>query len=150
MKLAVIGAVRNRKSEISSSWIETYFSLEPQDVELAANPAGVIDNGGYIFTLTVDDEVIGACALFKEPDDVYEIARMAVSPAQQGNGHGSTLMKACLDKLRAVKAKKAYIVSHTKLESAIALYKKHGFETAHLGKHPVYQRADIVLERYAL
>jgi len=135
---------------LNEDWIELYFSLEPQDLELAANPAGVIDEGGYIFTLVVDSDVIGACALFRESDGVYEIARMAVSPAHQGNGHGNTLMKACLNKLRALKAKKAYIVSHTKLESAISLYKKHGFETTHLGNHPVYQRADIVLEKYAL
>jgi len=134
---------------LNEEWIETYFSLEAHDRELAANPGGVIDAGGYIFTLAVDDHVIGACALFKETEGVFEIARMAVSPAQQGKGYGHELMQACLAKLRALNAKKAYIVSHTKLESAVSLYKKYDFETVHLGKHPVYARANIVLERHA-
>jgi len=133
---------------LNEEWISTYFELEDVDHALAGNPGQIIDDGGYIFSLMVNDEVVGACALFYEGDGVYEIARMAVSPKHQGKGYGESLMQACLQKLADLQARKAYIVSNTKLESAIALYKKHDFKVVHSGEHPGYSRANIVMERY--
>lgn len=132
---------------LNEEWISTYFELEDIDRELATNPGKVIDDGGYIFGLVEKNEVVGVCALFRESDSVFEIARMAVSPNHQGNGYGDILMNACLKKLAALRATRAYIVSNTKLEAAIALYKKHHFETVHLGEHPDYSRGNIVMER---
>ena len=135
---------------LNEEWISTYFAIEDTDLALAANPAQVIDDGGYIFSLVVDDAVVGVCALFREKNNTFEIARMAVSPEHRGEGHGNALMQACLEKLHDLKANKAYIVSNTKLEAAISLYKKYGFETTHLGDHPVYTRANIVMEKNVL
>jgi hypothetical protein len=47
-------------------------------------------------------------------------------------------------------AKKVYLVSNTKLASAIGLYKKYGFQTVSEGQHPIYSRANIVMERHIL
>ncbi len=135
---------------LNEEWISKYFKLEEADQALSQNPGKVIDDGGYIFSLLVDEEVVGVCALFYEGAAVYEIARMAVSPQYHGRGYGDILMKACLNKLNELRASRAYIVSNTKLEAAVALYKKHGFETIHLGEHPEYARANIVMERITL
>ena len=89
---------------------------------------------------------MGVCALFNEGNGVFELARMAVSPSHQCKGYGKALLEACLNKSQAINAQKVYLVSNTKLESAIALYKKFGFVTIQTGQHPVYSRADIVME----
>jgi len=150
IKLLIVENIRDHLSDfvrLNEEWISHYFQIEAVDRELAANPGQVIDNGGYIFSLLNEEEVVGVCALFREDEGVFELARMAVSPAHQGKGYGDALIQTCLKKLAELKAKKVYLVSNTKLKSAISLYKKYGFETTMLGEHPVYSRANIVMER---
>ncbi len=132
---------------LNEEWIARYFAIEDADRALAANPRQVIDSGGYIFSLTLEDDVVGVCALFNEGDGVYELARMAVPVAHQGRGYGHLLMQACLNKLTAVNATRVYLVSNTKLAAAIAMYRKYNFVTVTEGPHPVYSRANIVMER---
>lgn len=131
---------------LNEEWISKYFTLEESDKKLAINPSKIIDDKGYIFSLIHNNKVLGVCALFNEGNGVFELARMAVSPAHQGKGYGKALIKACLSKSQSINAKRVYLVSNTKLKSAIALYKKFGFVTIQTGQHPVYSRANIVME----
>ena len=133
---------------LNEEWISTYFELEDADRALAENPYQIIEKGGYIFSLVSEGKVVGVCALFNQGNGVFELARMAVSPQSQGGGFGHQLMQAGLSKLVTIGAQKVYLLSNTKLEAAIALYKKHGFKTVSLGPHPVYSRANIVMERH--
>lgn len=132
---------------LNEEWISKYFEIEETDRKLASNPKQIIDDGGYIFFLVSNHEVLGVCALFNEGNGIYELARMAVSPIYHGKGYGNKIMKHCLSKLKQINAKKVYLVSNTKLGAAIALYKKFGFNTVSEGQHPVYSRANIVMER---
>lgn len=133
--------------QLNEEWISTYFEIEEVDRKLATNPRKVIEDGGYIFTLLANRDVVGVCALFNEGDGIFELARMAVAPNCQGKGYGRLLMQTCLSKLEEIKAKKVHLVSNTKLETAIALYKKYGFATVSQEQHPVYARANITMER---
>lgn len=135
---------------LNEDWISQYFSIEETDKKLASNPFKIIKDGGYIFYLVSESEVIGVCALFSDGDDVFELARMAVSPAFHGKGYGNILIEHCLSKLKEIGAKKVYLVSNTKLGAAIGLYKKYGFQIVSEGPHPVYSRANIVMERHVL
>ncbi len=133
---------------LNEKWITEHFAIESFDKLLAANPSSIIENGGYIFTITDDLVVVGCCALFKSGNvDEYELARMAVDPGFRGKGLGRQLIDAALGKATELNVLRVYLVSNTKLESAIALYKKSGFNTISLGPHPVYARANIVMER---
>lgn len=132
---------------LNEQWIAHYFELEDVDRNLAKNPFSIIEKGGYIFTLLVDDKVEGVCALFNDGDGVFELARMAVAAESRGKGLGGKLMEAALLKLQNIGARKVYLVSNTKLESAISLYKKYQFSVVSKGQHPLYSRANIVMER---
>ncbi len=132
---------------LNEAWIAKYFQIEDTDRKLAANPGRIIDAGGYVFSLLQDDRVVAVCALFHEGEGVYELARMAVAEAYQGRGLGDLLIRRCIEKLSEIGAKRVYLVSNTKLEPAIKLYRKYGFNAVHEGTHPVYQRANIVMER---
>lgn len=135
---------------LNEEWISTYFEIEDVDRSLAANPFRVIENGGYVFSLLVDDAVVGVCALFSEGEGVYELARMAVSPRFQGRGYGDNLITAAIKKAEQMGANKVYLVSNTKLQSALSLYKKHHFEIMFEGPHPTYSRANVIMERRIL
>lgn len=130
---------------LNEEWITTYFQLEEIDHKLSSNPERIIDNGGYVFSLVSDNEVIGVCALFNEGNNVYELARMAVSPKHQGKGYGKRLLSACLCKACEIRATRIYLVSNTKLETAIALYKHYDFKTILTEQHARYSRANITM-----
>lgn len=100
-----------------------------------------------MFSLLSDQKVIGVCALINEGDGVFELSRMTVSTSARGKGYSNALVEACLLKLTDIAARKVYLLSNTKLQAAIALYKKHGFITIQQGPHPVYSRANITMER---
>lgn len=134
--------------QLNEEWIQKYFEIEQIDIELAENPYKIIEEGGYIFSIIENKNVIGVCALINNTNGVYELVRMAVSNQYQGKGYGSLLIEACLSKLKDISAKKVHLVSNTKLETAISLYKKYGFSTVSIGQHPIYKRANIEMERY--
>lgn len=132
---------------LNEEWISHYFEIEEVDRELAADPMKVINKGGYIFSLVEDGVVQGVCALFNNGNGIYELARMAVSPNSQGKGYGKKLIEHALTKLTEIEAQQVFLVSNTKLTTAIELYKKYGFKTTSEGQHPVYTRANIVMSR---
>lgn len=131
---------------LNEEWIKRYFEIETVDKKLAANPQKVIDDGGFIFSLLIEEHVVGVCALFNNGNGCYELARMAVSPQYQGKGYGTILIQACFVKLKKINANSVHLISNTKLKSAISLYKKHGFKVVSEGPHPVYSRANIVMQ----
>lgn len=135
---------------MNEAWITRHFRIEEADRLLAGNPAKLIEDGGFIFTLLAGSEVVGVCALFKDDDHTFQLARMAVAPEHQGKGYGDALMSAAIDKLREIKARRVYLLSNTILVPAISLYQKHGFTTISEGQHPVYARCNIVMEKKLL
>lgn len=132
---------------LNEQWIATYFEIEDVDRALAANPYQIVEKGGYIFSLVVENKVVGVSALFNEGNGSFELARMAVSPESQGKGYGGELIEACLSKLTEINASRVYLLSNTKLNAVIALYKKHGFNIVFQGEHPAYARANVLMER---
>lgn len=132
---------------LNEAWITHYFKLEDADRMLARNPGKIIEDGGYIFSLLVGNDVAGVCALFNDGGDVFQLARMAVAPENQGNGYGDLLLNAAMKKLREINARRVYLLSNTILTPAIMLYKKHGFSVISEGRHSVYARCDIVMEK---
>lgn len=132
---------------LNESWITEHFSIEEADRVLAANPAKVIDDGGFIFSLACDNHVVGVCALFKENAERYQLARMAVEPNCRGAGYGRALVDHALRHAQSLGAKSVYLLSNTVLEPAIALYQRFGFTPVSTGQHPVYARCNIVMER---
>lgn len=133
---------------LNEAWINRYFSLEAADMALARNPAAVIDQGGYIFTLLLQETVAGVCALFRDAAGGYQLARMAVAPQYQGRGFGDALIRAAIDKLRSLKADKVTLLTNSQLQAAVGLYRKHGFQVVQEGGHPEYARVDMVMEKY--
>ena len=133
--------------ELNEAWINQYFAIEDADRLLANRPEKIIEDGGFILTIIENNQVVGVCALFKESEKIYQLARMAVRDGYLGKGYGQALMKAALEQLQNIQAERVYLLSNTRLVPAINLYKKFGFQTTKLGQHPIYARADITMEK---
>ena len=132
---------------LNEQWITEHFAIEEVDRLLAADPFKFVGDGGYLFSLEIQDCVVVVCELFREAPDCFQLARMAVDPDSRGNGYGRVLMDAAIVKARESGGKKIFLLSNTRLESAIALYETSGFKVTASGQHPQYARCNIVMER---
>jgi putative acetyltransferase len=131
---------------LNEQWIQEHFAIEEADRQLAADPWQIVRGGGHWISLVIAGRVVGVCALVKEDDRRYQLARMAVEPSEQGKGYGSLLITAAIQRAQADGAMSISLLSNTKLRPAISLYQKHGFRTLCEGPHPVYARCNIVME----
>ena len=126
-------------------WVEKYFNMEAMDHFYLDHPQkNIIDPGGYIAIALLNDEPVGACALVKMKSGAfdYELAKMGVSPKAHGKGIGFSLGQNIIEKARALGAKNIFLESNTKLEPAIKLYRKLGFEEIE-GIETPYDRCNI-------
>ncbi len=132
--------------QLNQAWITRYFRLEEADNRALNDPEGyIIDKGGFIFMALWEGAVVGTCALIKINEEVFELAKMAVTDTVQGKGIGYVLGKACIDKARLLGVKKVELLSNTRLQPAIHLYRKLGFKEVPLPETE-YERADIKME----
>ena len=128
---------------LNHEWILRYFALEEPDHQLLDDPqACILALGGHILMAVYQDQIVGTCALLKEHDGVYELAKMAVAPAAQGRGIGWALGQGILGKARQLGAHRVELLSSSRLAPALALYAKLGFVPAPLGPTP-YERGDV-------
>ncbi|MEM9000357.1 MAG: bifunctional helix-turn-helix transcriptional regulator/GNAT family N-acetyltransferase [Bacteroidota bacterium] len=133
---------------LNEAWINRYFKIEPADRIALENPqTHILDKGGFIFVALYENEAVGVCALLKinRGGYAYELAKMAVSPKAQGKGIGYLLGKAVIAKAKALRAKRLFLESNTRLAPAIALYHKLGFKKV-TGIATPYERCNIQME----
>ena len=80
-------------------------------------------------------------------NDEWEIEKFAARNLGTGTGAGTGCLKACMEYAWEQGAKRLLIVSNTKCERAVALYRKYGFQEIPVGSLEIpYQRVDIVFE----
>jgi GNAT superfamily N-acetyltransferase/DNA-binding MarR family transcriptional regulator len=133
-------------ARLNREWIEQYFRLEQADRQMLDNPEGrVLKPGGFIVMALREGRAVGTCAMLKRPDDSYELAKMAVTPAEYGKGIGELLARAALARARQRGAQRVYLESNSRLEPAIYLYRKLGFREFSGGPSP-YARCDVQME----
>ena len=133
--------------DLNVAWLQQYFSVEPIDEEIFANPQHyILDNGGHIFFAKYSDNIVGTCALIKKPDGDVELAKMAVEERVQGRGIGQALLEAAIAKAIEMGLTRLMLYSNTKLEPAIHLYKKYGFKEVPLDSTG-YKRSNIKMEK---
>lgn len=138
-----------RFAALNAAWIKDMHHLEESDKLMVAHPEIYTQNGNHVFSVHIDDEVAGACALKKHDDGRYELTKMAVDPKFQGHGIGQHIMTAveayAKDELGL---NYLFLLSNTRNEAALRLYARNGWSVNHEGPHPVYQRANIGMEKH--
>lgn len=130
--------------DLNIAWLKKYFWVEPHDEEVLGNPEKyIIEPGGTIFFVIEDEKIIGCVALMKIEDRIFELTKMAVSPEYQGKKIGQRLMEHTLNFSKKQGWDHLIIFSNRKLENAIYIYKKYGFEEIPIGANNPYTRGDI-------
>ncbi|WP_374949867.1 GNAT family N-acetyltransferase [Mucilaginibacter sp.] len=131
---------------LNQEWITTWFKMETNDHKSLDHPDDyILSKGGHIYIALNHNEPVGACALIKMDNNMFELAKMAVSPKAKGKGIGYLLGSHCIDQAREMGADKLYLESNSILEPAIALYHKLGFKKI-TGTASPYERCNIQME----
>lgn len=138
---------RESFARLNVEWLEEFFSVEPEDERLFADPEGyLLDKGGHILLARMDGKAVGTCALRRIDDTTYELTKMCVTRHLRGAGIGRKLVEATIARAREIGARTLLICTNSALKPAIALYESVGFRhTEHdIGKK--YARTDTALE----
>ncbi len=138
-------------ARLNRAWLERYFTVEPLDEEYLGDPEGhILAPGGEIF-FAVESErasarAIGACAAIPHGPGRFELAKLAVTPEAQGRGLGRALAEAVIEFARSRGADVLFLVSNSRLESALRLYERLGFRLLPFPGPPPYVDADVYME----
>lgn len=133
-------------ARLNYEWIDRYFEREEADRQSLDQPEEkILDSGGCILMAQVNNSMVGTCALLKVSNDVYELAKMAVTDSAKGKGIGFLLGTAILSKAKELGARTVFLESNTVLEPAIGLYQKLGFRKVIREPSP-YKRCNIQME----
>jgi len=134
--------------DLNYEWLEKYFKVEPYDRIVLSDPAKqVIEGGGHIFFALRDGLVVGTCALIKQTDLKYELAKMGVTEKCQCRGIGALLVQTAIEKTESLGANKLVLATSKQLARANRLYERFGFRQVNfseIGPLP-YQRSTIVM-----
>ncbi len=134
--------------DLNHWWIEKYFEMEAKDFETLRHPETyILEPGGAILVALSGDRPVGVCALLAADPEagVYELAKMGVDPAFQGQGVGRSLGTAVLERAREMGASRVFLESNRTLTPALQLYRSLGFREVS-GIPSPYRRSDIRME----
>ncbi|WP_424493952.1 GNAT family N-acetyltransferase [Salinimicrobium sp. GXAS 041] len=133
--------------DLNVAWLEKYFWVEPHDEEVLGQPEKyIINEGGNIFFVKEVNKILGTVALMKIEEGVFELTKMAVTPEAQGKKIGQKLMDYTIQYAREQGWQTLIIYSNRKLENAIHIYRKYGFEEIPIEDNNPYARGDIKMK----
>lgn len=133
--------------KLNEQWITEHFRLEPTDLKALENPQEeIIDKGGAIIVVLLNEKPVGVCALIKmdDPDFDFELAKMAIAPEARGKNIGRLLGQATIEKARKMGCKNLYLESNTKLKPAVSLFERLGFKHV-TGRVSPYERGNVMM-----
>jgi len=129
---------------LNREWIERYFTIEPEDERVFADPHGeIIDQGGEIFFALDGEVVVGTAALMIHDEGVLELAKMAVTADSQGRGIGRRLMEAAIEHARSRGVRELFLITNSALLPALQLYESVGFERVQDRSDGRFARGDL-------
>jgi putative acetyltransferase len=149
MMIEIIGYTREYHEDfrrLNLEWLNKYNLAESHDLMVLDDPEGTILNrGGYIWLAKADSEIAGTVALVNEGHGVFELAKMCVTEKWQGKGISRMLIDTSLIKAKELNADKIILFSNHQLTTAIALYRKYGFQHIEVSNSP-FESADVKME----
>lgn len=113
---------------INQEWLEEYIGMEESDLQVLNHPrALIIQKGGSILMAFQGEEAIGTICLEKA-DNRTMITKLGVKKSHRGQGVGKLLCLSILDKAKKQGLSEVWLETSQKLQAAIQLYKKLGFQ----------------------
>lgn len=101
-----------------------YVDQDVDDLE-----TNYFNNNGYFWIVENGlGTIIASVAIYKIDDHTCELRKMYLKMQEQGKGIGRMLFQTAIAKAQELGYTKMVLKTNSKLETAIAMYKKYGFE----------------------
>ena len=115
--------------DLNLAWVEAYFTVEDEDRAQLNDPqTHILDKGGAILMAELNGEAVGTVGLVPgHGPGVLELIKMSARSDVKGQGIGRALLDAAIEKAQRMGATKIWLETNTKLDAALALYRKSGF-----------------------
>ncbi|MEP7170742.1 MAG: GNAT family N-acetyltransferase, partial [Bacteroidota bacterium] len=115
--------------QLNLNWIKKYFVVEPEDLKMLNGPQHyIIDTGGFIVFAKYENTIVGTCALIKQDNKTFELAKMAVTQNMQGKQIGYKIGLGIIEIAKQNNAEGIILETNSSLKPALHLYEKLGFE----------------------
>ena len=131
--------------DLNLQWLNKYFKVEPQDVEMLNGVENLIKQGAAVFFAIENEIAVATCMIVPRDNRTWEICKLATDEKYQGKGAGSAVLKSCIDYAKEQGANKLTIVSNRILSAAMHIYEKFGFNEVPIDNME-YERVNIQLE----
>lgn len=129
-----------------------YFAFLGEELDAAgldhdvADWQAEYDGVAGVMLVVVDPagQVLGTAAVRRLEPGVAELKRMWLRPACRGHGLARRLMDRCLEEARALGGRMLRLDSERRLEAAVKLYRRYGFEE--IPDYNGNRRADVWMQ----
>jgi len=136
---------------INLEWLNHYFELTPNDLEILDHPDRLIRDGARILFISYNGEIAGTAALVRKNSTEVELIKMGVSFQYHGRGLGAKLMDAVIQHALEMGAQKIMLETASVLKAAVHLYKRAGFvQSGPEEVHPLFGRLTFKMEKALL
>lgn len=108
-------------------WIGEDLSFQNVEEELASFPGPYAEPEGSFFVAREGEAIVGCVGMKKLGPGLCEMKRLFVRDDHRGMGLGSALVEMLLGEAKRKGYERMRLDSLRKMESAVALYRKHGF-----------------------
>ena len=133
--------------EFNTDWIEENFgSLEAEDIDTFNHIDESLEKGAMIYFALEDGNVLATC-MAKPLDEsgTWELCKLGSNKHLPHKGAGSVVFQAAMDWAIHHGAGRLFILSNSKLKTALHIYEKYGFHEIKLEDYE-YIRGDIAFE----
>jgi putative acetyltransferase len=136
-----------RFAELNRVWLVEFGLLEDPDLAQLDDPRHYfLKPGGEVFCAVRDGQVVGTAAVVPHGTaGEWEMAKLAVDPAERGRGVGRQLVQRCIAFAATHGATRLVLVSNHQLQAAIRVYETLGFEHRPMPETE-YLTADVYME----
>lgn len=134
--------------DFNKDWIVRNFGfLEQEDLDTFGQIDREMASGAAIFIATDDEENALACCMVRPmKDGCWELCKFASNPALPHKGAGCAVFEASIQYAVEHNARELFLLSNSKLETALHIYQKYGFEEIKLDDYE-YERGNIAFHR---
>lgn len=133
--------------QFNTDWIVDNFGfLEKEDLNAFHTIDEELAKGAMIYFAVEDDIPLATCMAKPMDGDTWEICKLGSNKHKAHKGCGSAVFGASIQWAIDHGAKRLFILSNSKLETAIHIYDKFGFKEIKLDNYE-YERGDIAFEK---
>ncbi|NVK82684.1 MAG: GNAT family N-acetyltransferase [Cytophagia bacterium] len=128
---------------INLEWLEEYIGVEEADYSILNDPErNIIQKGGLILLALDENELVGTICLEKTIGKTM-ITKLGVKKSHRGRGIGKQLCLAVLKEAQKRDLREVWLETSQKLQTAIQLYQKLGFEDMNTASRS--SRCDVLM-----